>query len=131
MHAHTWSRRQRYGLVLWTCLLMALALVGAAKASGYWDFQGNLSKGESYWESNPYNPYPPYTWGIRLSRTSCGTKMILQKWANAGNVMVGFPGGCATNDYSYYYDTSTYYASECYNEDGPTSWSNCRIDRTL
>lgn len=137
------TRGVRYGLVLaGVCVLASAPLLRSAEASGpatapapppsgYWDFQGNLAKGQAYSEANIFNPNPPYTWGIRLSRTGCGTKIRLWTWGHSSSYIVSIPGGCSTNDYSYYYDSSTYEYAECYNEDGPTMWVNCRVDRTL
>jgi hypothetical protein len=147
------TRGVGYGLVaVVVCALASCALVRSASASGpgnasgpasglattpvlppsgYWDFQGNLAKGQAYSEANIFNPDPPHLWGIRLSRTGCGTKIRLWTWGHNSSTIVSIPGGCATNDYSYYYDSSTYEFAECYNEDGPTMWVNCRVAGTL
>ena len=125
--ASTRHRKRVFAIV--TSLVAAAALAGAADAEAYWDYSGNLPTGSTYWEDVVYQL--DHTWGVRLSRQYCGTKIQLDKWAGAGYTIVSFPGGCAQSDYSHYFDTDIYYAAECYNRDGPTMWVNCRIAYTL
>jgi hypothetical protein len=120
-----WPRRM---MALLASFVAAGALTSAAWAA-YWDYSNYLNTGSTYWEDIVYGP--PYTWGIRLSRQYCGTKMLLDKWAGQGYTYVSFPGGCAQGDYSHRFDTFVYYAAECYNRDGPRMWVNCRIDYAL
>ena len=119
---------RRHTMTLLASFVAAGALTGVAWGS-YWDFSGNLSTGATYFEDVVYQL--DHTWGIRLSRQYCGTKMLLDKWAGQGYTYVSFPGGCAQGDYSHYFDTDIYYAAECYNRDGPTMWVNCRVAYTL
>lgn len=115
--------RRRMGLIACLVLVVAAftALSAASAAFGYWDFSGSVVQYGGYSENISNG------WGTRLSRQYCGSK--IDAWDGNQWYLQGSPNGCADSDYSLY--MYGFYASMCYNVDGPTMWINCRIDPSL
>ena len=112
-----------------------LVLVGTvpAAALGYWDFQGWLHNYPTYrYEYSEINPEVSY-WGFRLSRSNCEAKTRFGVRSTGAIIQYNIPGGCATLDWSIYYDAHYYWFSGTRNTDEGCCdvYVNVRIDQSL
>jgi hypothetical protein len=126
---------KRAGGVSLAALVLAAATPAAALA--YWDYQGILHDAPTPpYQAGETNPYVPWNWGHRISRSNCQAKLFLRIRGGGQDPSyesITIPGGCSTNDYKHCYNALWYDASITWNTDtGPGDvWVNVRVDEDL